>query len=101
LESGALVNNLDVRVCNAQNTVCWYGNDLVNGYTEARTPSNPHSDILNNVEVIVIPAGAVATGQQLVVTVTAVTLMSDALNPGNPDGVNPEQDFALFATNLH
>jgi hypothetical protein len=101
LGTGALVNNLDARVCNTQNTVCWYGNNLVNGYSEARTPSSPYSVSLNNVEVIVIPAGAVATGQQLLITVTAVTLMSDALNPGNPDGVNPEQDFALFATNLH
>jgi hypothetical protein len=96
-----VVNDLDLKVCNAANTVCWYGNRLVNGVSEQRTPSNPFTDNLNNVEVIVIPAGLIPAGQQAVVTVTPRTLMSDAINPGNPDGTNPRQDFAMFASNIH
>jgi hypothetical protein len=96
----ALVNNLDLSAYDGIGTQNnWYGNniDSTTGYSKSN-PVPVVYDGVNNVEAIFIPAGFEPTGGSISMFVSSQGLMGDAVTPS---GTIPEQDFAIFAYNVH
>jgi hypothetical protein len=95
----SLVNTLDLVVCRSDAFQCWHGDEWkTDGTTLATSPTHNFTDGLNNVKEVIIPAKSFTLPFQLLVQVTATNLTGDGVNPV---GTMLQQDFAIFASNIH
>ncbi len=95
------VNDMFLKVCTLNFSICWWGNTWAGNGNSQAFPSgggSPAQDSLNNVEQIIIPQNTFTAGQQVKVEVVKWYFFGDGLNP---TGTIPRQDFALFGTNIH
>ena len=88
----AFVNNLDLRVTAADGTV--YAGNQIAAARRSRTPT--FSDPRNNLEHVILPAGALSG--TFTVRVNGTSIAGDGV-PGNGD--TTDQDFALRGLQRH